>query len=566
MARALRHQFAAYWWDAWRSEADTYPDGAANVTEEAHRCDILPPLRTERNPGHALIMPLLHRPAFNSIGQSKTASPLFVAFRHCPCLFETFFIMSSPASSRIEKDLLGVLEVPANAYYGIQTLRAVNNFHLSGVPLSHYPKLVVALAMVKQAAADANHQLGHLNDAKHAAISEACARLIRGDFHDQFVVDMIQGGAGTSTNMNANEVIANIALETMGFEKGEYKHLHPNNDVNMAQSTNDAYPTAIRLGLLLGHDALLASLSSLIQSFAAKGEEFNHVLKMGRTQLQDAVPMTLGQEFRAFATTLTEDLNRLRSLAPELLTEVNLGGTAIGTGINADPGYQKLAVDRLALISGQPLVPAADLIEATSDMGAFVLFSGMLKRTAVKLSKICNDLRLLSSGPRTGINEINLPARQPGSSIMPGKVNPVIPEAVNQVAFEIIGNDLSLTMAAEGGQLQLNVMEPLIAYKIFDSIRLLQRAMDMLREHCIVGITANEQRCRELVEHSIGLVTALNPYIGYENSTRIARIALETGRGVLELVREEGLLDDAMLDDILRPENMIAPRLAPLKA
>ncbi|MEO6676546.1 MAG: lyase family protein, partial [Pseudomonas sp.] len=323
---------------------------------------------------------------------------------------------------------------------------------------------------------------------------------------------------------------------------------------------------SIRLGLLLGHDALLASLDSLIQAFAAKGQEFAHVLKMGRTQLQDAVPMTLGQEFRAFATTLGEDLARLKTLAPELLTEVNLGGTAIGTGINADPRYQALAVQRLATISGQPLVPAADLIEATSDMGAFVLFSGMLKRTAVKLSKICNDLRLLSSGPRTGINEINLPARQPGSSIMPGKVNPVIPEAVNQVAFQVIGNDLALTIAAEGGQLQLNVMEPLIAYKIFDSIRLLQRAMDMLREHCIVGITANEARCRELVEHSIGLVTALNPYIGYENATRIARIALESGRGVLELVREEGLLDDAMLDDILRPENMIAPRLVPLKA
>jgi aspartate ammonia-lyase len=470
--------------------------------------------------------------------------------------------MSSAASFRIEKDLLGVLEVPAEAYYGIQTLRAVHNFRLSGVPIAHYPKLVVGLAMVKQAAADANHQLGHLSSEKHAAISEACARLIRGDFHEQFVVDMIQGGAGTSTNMNANEVIANIALEAMGHAKGEYKYLHP----NKAQSTNDAYPTAIRLGLLLGHDALLASLDSLIQAFAAKGQEFNHVLKMGRTQLQDAVPMTLGQEFRAFATTLTEDLNRLRSLAPELLTEVNLGGTAIGTGINADPGYQHLAVERLAIISGQPLVPAADLIEATSDMGAFVLFSGMLKRTAVKLSKICNDLRLLSSGPRTGINEINLPARQPGSSIMPGKVNPVIPEAVNMCAFEIMGNDLALTIAAEGGQLQLNVMEPLIAYKIFDSIRLLQRAMDMLREHCIVGITANEQRCRELVEHSIGLVTALNPYIGYENATRIARVALETGRGVLELVREEGLLDDVMLADILRPENMIAPRLVPLKA
>ena len=473
--------------------------------------------------------------------------------------------MSSAASFRIEKDLLGTLEVPADAYYGIQTLRAVNNFRLSGVPLAHYPKLVVALAMVKQAAADANRELGHLSDAKHLAISQACAQLIRGDFHDQFVVDMIQGGAGTSTNMNANEVIANLALESMGYAKGEYRHLHPNNDVNMAQSTNDAYPTAIRLGLLLGHDTLLASLDSLVGAFANKGAEFAHVLKMGRTQLQDAVPMTLGQEFRAFATTLGEDLEHLRLIAPQLLVEVNLGGTAIGTGINADPNYQALAVQRLATISGHPLKPAADLIEATSDMGAFVTFSSMLKRLAVKLSKICNDLRLLSSGPRTGINEINLPPRQPGSSIMPGKVNPVIPEAVNQVAFEVIGNDLSLTIAAEAGQLQLNVMEPLIAFKLFDSIRLLQRAMDMLREHCIVGITANEDRCRQLMESSIGLITALNPYIGYENATRIAGQALLSGRGVLELVREEQLLDDATLDDILRPENMIAPRLVPLQ-
>ena len=473
--------------------------------------------------------------------------------------------MSSAASFRLEKDLLGSLEVPADAYYGIQTLRAVRNFHLSGVPLSHFPKLVVALAMVKQAAADANRELGHLSGAKHTAISQACAHLIRGEHHDQFVVDMIQGGAGTSTNMNANEVIANLALEYMGHAKGEYRYLHPNNDVNMAQSTNDAYPTAIRLGLLLGHDALLASLDSLIGAFAAKGEEFSHVLKMGRTQLQDAVPMTLGQEFRAFATTLGEDLEHLRLIAPQLLVEVNLGGTAIGTGINADPSYQALAVQRLATISGHPLKPAADLIEATSDMGAFVTFSSMLKRLAVKLSKICNDLRLLSSGPRTGINEINLPARQPGSSIMPGKVNPVIPEAVNQVAFEVIGNDLALTMAAEAGQLQLNVMEPLIAFKLFDSIRLLQRAMDMLREHCIVGITANEDHCRRLMENSIGLITALNPYIGYENATRIAGQALLSGRGVLELVREEQLLDDATLDDILRPENMIAPRLVPLR-
>jgi len=472
--------------------------------------------------------------------------------------------MSQAPTTRLEKDLLGTLEVPVEAYYGIQTLRAVQNFHLSGVPLSHYPKLVIALAMVKQAAADANCTLGHLSKDKHRAIHQACQRIIGGEFHEQFVVDMIQGGAGTSTNMNANEVIANIALESLGHAKGEYQHLHPNNHVNMAQSTNDAYPTAIRVGLLLGHDSLLSRLSCLITALQDKATAFAHVLKMGRTQLQDAVPMTLGQEFRAFATTLGEDLQHLKMLAPTLLTEVNLGGTAIGTGINADPNYQKLAVERLAAISGHPLVPAADLIEATSDMGAFVLFSGMLKRLAVKLSKICNDLRLLSSGPRTGINEINLPPRQPGSSIMPGKVNPVIPEAVNQVAFEVIGNDLALTLAAEGGQLQLNVMEPLIAYKIFDSIGLLSRAMDMLRSLCIEGITANEAHCRELVENSIGLVTALNPWIGYENATRIAKLALQSGRGVLELVREENLLDEATLADILRPEHMTAPRLLPL--
>ncbi|WP_232825101.1 aspartate ammonia-lyase [Salinicola sp. RZ23] len=467
--------------------------------------------------------------------------------------------------TREEKDLLGVLPVPQSAYYGIQTQRAVENFHLSGVPLAHYPKLVIALAMVKQAAAEANHELGYLDATRLEAIRHACQTLIAGEHHDQFVVDMIQGGAGTSTNMNANEVIANLALEHLGHAKGDYAHLHPNNHVNMAQSTNDAYPTAIRLGLLLGHDALLGSLAQLRDALADKGAAFADVLKMGRTQLQDAVPMTLGQEFNAFATTLGEDLGHLEAQIPRLLCEVNLGGTAIGTGINSDPRYQRLAVERLGAISGQPLVPAQDLIEATSDMGAFVLFSGMLKRLAVKLSKICNDLRLLSSGPRAGFNEINLPPRQPGSSIMPGKVNPVIPEAVNQVAFEVIGNDLALTMAAEGGQLQLNVMEPLIAYKLFDSIRLLTRAMHMLREHCIEGITANEAHCREMVERSIGLVTALNPHIGYDNATRIAREALVSGRGVLELVLEENLLDQASLADILRPENMIAPRLAPLR-
>lgn len=467
--------------------------------------------------------------------------------------------------TRDEKDLLGIRPVPKDAYYGIQTQRAVDNFCLSGVPLAHYPKLVVALAMVKQAAAEANHELGYLDEIRLNAIRHGCQKLIEGEHHDQFVVDMIQGGAGTSTNMNANEVIANLGLESLGYAKGDYHHLHPNNHVNMAQSTNDAYPTAIRLGLLLGHDALMHSLSQLRDSLEGKGVAFTNVLKMGRTQLQDAVPMTLGQEFNAFATTLGEDLGHLEAQIPRLLCEVNLGGTAIGTGINSDPSYQRLAVERLSAISGHPLIPAKDLIEATSDMGAFVLFSGMLKRLAVKLSKICNDLRLLSSGPRAGFNEINLPPRQPGSSIMPGKVNPVIPEAVNQVAFDVIGNDLALTMAAEGGQLQLNVMEPLIAYKLFDSIRLLTRAMNMLREHCIVDITANEVHCREMVEKSIGLVTALNPHIGYENATRIAQKALVSGRSVLELVMEENLLDEATLADILRPENMIAPRLVPFK-
>ncbi len=470
--------------------------------------------------------------------------------------------MSHSASFRVEKDLLGSLEIPSKAYYGIQTLRAINNFKLSGVPLSHFPKFVNALAMVKWAAAAANHELGYLSADKHAAIVKACQRIIKGEFHDQFLVDMIQGGAGTSTNMNANEVIANIALEEMGHKKGEYKYLHPNNDVNMAQSTNDAYPSAIRVGLLLGYDVLLEALAKLRDAFTKKAEEFAQVIKMGRTQLQDAVPMTLGQEFHAFATTLTEDLDRIKLLIPDLLREVNLGGTAIGTGINADPRYQFLAVQHLALISGHALLPATDLIEATSDMGAFVLLSGMFKRTAVKLSKICNDLRLLSSGPRAGINEINLPARQPGSSIMPGKVNPVIPEAVNQVVFEIIGADTAITLAAESGQLQLNVMEPLIAYKTFDVVRLLSRAMEMLRTLCVEGISANVEHCKYLVEHSIGLVTALNPYIGYENSTRIARLALVTGKGVLELVREEKLLTEDKLEEILKPENMIAPHLA----
>ncbi|CAK7005032.1 Aspartate ammonia-lyase [Saezia sanguinis] len=468
--------------------------------------------------------------------------------------------MKNTATTRVEHDLLGDMEVPADAYYGVQTLRAAQNFRLTGIILSHYPSLIKGLAIVKLAAAEANYELGDLPEDKYKAIAKACQRLMNNEFNDQFIVDMIQGGAGTSTNMNANEVIANIALEEMGKQKGEYQFLHPNNDVNMAQSTNDAYPTAVRVGLLLINEMLIESLSNLCKAFRRKGAEFADIIKMGRTQLQDAVPMTLGQEFNAFATTLEDDLERLKTYPLDWLTEINMGGTAIGTGINTDPKYQHLVTEKLCKISGLKFRSAPDLIEASWDMGGFIMFSGQLKRLVVKISKICNDLRLLSSGPRTGIGEINLPARQPGSSIMPGKVNPVIPEAVNQVSFAVMGNDLAITIAAEAGQLQLNVMEPLIAYKMFDSIRMIKRAMDMLREECIDGITANAELCQRLVENSIGLVTALNPYIGYENCTRIAKEALQSGKGVLELVREEKLLSEEELADILKPKNMIAPR------
>ncbi|MEO9523778.1 MULTISPECIES: aspartate ammonia-lyase [Marinobacter] len=468
-------------------------------------------------------------------------------------------ILNLQQGGRREKDLLGEAWVPTEAYYGIQTQRACRNFDLSGVAISHFPQLVNALALVKLACARANQQLGLLDSTRTGAIKGAVQKILEGEYHDQFVVDMIQGGAGTSTNMNANEVIANIGLELLGHAKGEYKHLHPNNDVNMSQSTNDAYPTAVRLAVLLKHDDLVKALASLRDAFAAKGDEFASILKMGRTQLQDAVPMTLGQEFQSFATTLTEDIDRIAGLS-ELLKEINLGGTAIGTGINTDPEYARLAVGYLSEVSGFEFKRASDLVEASSDMGAFVLFSGMLKRLAVKLSKISNDLRLLSMGPRCGLNEINLPAQQPGSSIMPGKINPVIPEAMNQVAYQVIGNDLAITMAAEAGQLQLNAMEPLIAYNVLESIRMLTQAMDMLKNRCVRGITANRERCQELVDQSIGIVTAVNPYIGYENATRIAKAALESGRGVLELILEEGLMSEEDLGAVLSPANMIRPQ------
>lgn len=460
---------------------------------------------------------------------------------------------------RLEQDLLGERFVPADAYYGIQTLRAVENFDITGIPLAHFPHFIKALAMVKKAAARANRKLGDLPDNLAEAVCAACDEIIAGNLHNQFVVDMIQGGAGTSTNMNANEVIANRALELLGKARGDYRFIQPNDHVNMSQSTNDVYPTAIRLAILLGYEPITQALSELAYQLKQKSVEFFDVIKMGRTQLQDAVPMTLGQEFEAFRVTIKEDIQRIHD-AVKLFREINLGATAIGTGITSKPEYSSLVVEELSHISGLELVPAANLVEATSDMGAFVLFSGVLKRVAVKISKICNDLRLLSSGPRTGLNEINLPPMAPGSSIMPGKVNPVIPEVMNQVAYQVIGNDLTVTLAAEAGQLQLNVMEPLIAFNIFQSLKILTQGINTLTLRCIKGITANRERCRSLVEHSIGLVTALNPYIGYKNSTRIAKKALDENRSVAELVLEEGLLSREQLDDILKPEKMTAPR------
>jgi aspartate ammonia-lyase len=465
------------------------------------------------------------------------------------------------SEARAEHDLLGEDQIPNSAYWGIHTKRAVENFPITGVPVGHFPELVQALAMVKKAAARANRKLGFLPKDKAAVIEQACDAIIAGKHVDQFVVDAIQGGAGTSTNMNANEVIANVALEMMGRDKGDYDALHPNNDVNMSQSTNDAYPTAVRLAILLANPRLVKALDELSYALKEKAVEFGDVLKMGRTQLQDAVPMTLGQEFDAFYTTVKEDIARLHELS-SFFREVNLGATAIGTGINADPRYASLAVEELSHVSGQEMVLAGNLIEATSDMGAFVLFSGLLKRVAVKLSKICNDLRLLSSGPRTGFGEIRLPAVQAGSSIMPGKVNPVIPEVVNQVAFLVIGNDLTVTLASEGGQLQLNAFEPTIAFCILQSMRGLTAALDTLTVRCIRGITADRERCRSLALNSIGIVTALNPILGYEVCSRVAKKALETNRGVVEVVLEEGLLTQAQVEHILKPESMTQPSRA----
>ena len=466
--------------------------------------------------------------------------------------------MSTNSGFRIEHDLLGDEQVPSAAYYGIQTLRALQNFNITGVPIGHFPELIRALAIVKQAAAHTNRELGLLPDEKAAAIEGACSEIAAGAFHDQFVVDLIQGGAGTSTNMNANEVIANRALELMGHARGDYQHLHPNNDVNMSQSTNDVYPTAVRLAMILADDPLIEALRELCDSFEAKAWEFAGILKMGRTQLQDAVPMTIGQEFKGWAITVGEDIDRLNEMA-KLFTEVNLGGTAIGTGINTHPDYARRAVEKLSALTGFDFSLAPNLIEATSDTGAFVMFSGILRRVSVKLSKICNDLRLLSSGPRAGLGEINLPPMQPGSSIMPGKVNPVIPEAVNQTAYQVIGNDLVVSMAAEAGQLQLNAFEPVIVYNLMASLRMLTKAIIMLTDRCVRGITANVEHCEQMVNDSIGVITAFSPHIGYENATRIAGRALLEERGVVEIIKEEGLLDEARIAAIMHPTNLTGP-------
>ena len=457
---------------------------------------------------------------------------------------------------RVESDLLGERLVPAEAYYGVQTQRALENYKISNTRMCDYPEYIIAMAYVKMAAAAANAELGALDPAIAEAIIAACKEIVAGKFHDQFPVDMMQGGAGTSVNMNANEVIANRALELMGHEKGEYQFCSPNDHVNCAQSTNDAYPTAFRYTFVRMNKHLVRSLKALIEAFRAKGEEFKDILKMGRTQLQDAVPMTSGQEFHAYATNLEEEIANLERNAV-LLREINMGGTAIGTGLNAVPGFAECCTRKMSEFCGDELISAPDLVEATPDTGAYVSYSAALKRLAIKLSKICNDLRLMASGPRCGLHEINLPPMAPGSSIMPGKVNPVIPEVTNQVCFKVIGNDTTVAFAAEAGQLQLNVMEPVIAESILESVTWLRNAIETLRTKCIEGITVNREHCYEMVKNSIGIVTALNPYIGYKNSTKVAKEALETGGSVYDIVLEKGLMSKAKLDKALDPKAML---------
>ncbi len=459
---------------------------------------------------------------------------------------------------RTESDLIGAREVPECALYGVQTLRGLENFEISKFHLNEYPAFIKGLAITKMAAARANFELGLLTKEQADAIEQACQEIIDGKHHEHFPVDMIQGGAGTTTNMNANEVIANRALEIMGHKRGEYQYCSPNDHVNCAQSTNDAYPCAIHIGMYFSHLRFLEHYGKLIDAFRTKAEEFKNIIKMGRTQLEDAVPMTLGQTFSGFASILTDELKHLDEAANDFLT-VNMGATAIGTGICAEPGYSELCIKALRDITGWDIKIADDLVGATSDTSCLVGYASALKRIAVKMNKICNDLRLLASGPRCGLGEFNLPAMQPGSSIMPGKVNPVIPEVMNQICYKVIGNELCVTMSGEAAQMELNAMEPVMAQCDFESVDLMINGFDTLRTRCVEGITANEDKCRAHVHNSIGVVTALNPVIGYKNSTKIAKEALETGRPVYDLVLEHGILTKEDLDTILAPENMIKP-------
>ncbi len=461
-------------------------------------------------------------------------------------------------NTRIERDLLGDKEVPANAYFGVQTARALENFQITGVPISLYPDFIAAIAMVKVAAAKANRDCEVISGEVCDGIVTAAAEVTQGKLMEQFAVDVIQGGAGTSTNMNANEVIANRALEIMGYHKGDYQHCHPNDHVNASQSTNDVYPTSLKLAMLTSNRRLVSELEQLVAALRAKGEEFADLLKMGRTHLQDAVPMTLGQEFDAFASTIENEIEGLEAGAGTLL-EINMGGTAVGTGLNAPKGYSQKVVQYLVEESGFRFRLAPNLVEATQDTQGFVLYSATLKSLAVKMIKVCNDLRLLASGPRAGFAEIRLPEKQPGSSIMPGKVNPVIPEVVNQVCFKILGNDLAVSLAAQAGQLQLNVMEPVIAASVLESIRMMMNGSATLRVNCIDGIADNRENCQAYVDKSIGVVTALVPVLGYKPSTALAAEALRTGRGVVELVREKGLLTEEQIADILEPAKMARP-------
>lgn len=466
--------------------------------------------------------------------------------------------MEDVKKTRVESDLIGSREISDECLYGVQTLRGIENFSISKYHLNEYPLFINGLAMTKMAAARANHELGLLTDEQFQAITQACREILEGRFHDQFPVDMIQGGAGTSTNMNANEVIANRALEIMGHAHGDYAFCSPNDHVNCSQSTNDAYPTAIHLGMYATHLKLLPYLEDLIAAFRRKGEEFAHIIKMGRTQLEDAVPMTLGQTFNGFASILTDEIKHLNEAAADFLT-VNMGATAIGTGICAEPGYAEMCIAALRDITGWDIRLSDDLVGATSDTSCLVGYASAMKRLAVKVNKICNDLRLLASGPRCGLGEINLPAMQPGSSIMPGKVNPVIPEVMNQICFKVIGNELCVTMAGEAAQMELNVMEPVMVQCCFESAELMMNGFRTLRTLCVEGITANEEHCINEVHHSIGVVTALNPVIGYKNSTKIAKEALETGKSVYQLILDHGILTKEEIDQILSPENMIHP-------